>query len=173
VGTQKLILAAHDDPSWVHELLELGGGDGSTTVISPSMFREFVAPYDRELIQAAHEAGQRVSYHTCGGMMPILEDIAGMQPDVMETFTPPDMGGDVDLAQAKKRIGEKVCLIGGLDQFHFLLHCDPQDTRREVLRCFRAAGQGGGYILSPPDHFFDADPRLLEAFAQEAAACLY
>jgi uroporphyrinogen decarboxylase len=180
VGTEKLILAAHDDPAWVHELLgilqrrklgfvrslqgahydllELGGGDGSTTVISPSLFREFVAPYDRELIRAAHEAGQRVSYHTCGGMMPILEEIAGMQPDAMETFTPPDMGGDVDLAQAKKRIGDKVCLIGGFDQFHFLLHCDPQITRREVRRCFRQAGEGGGYILSPSDHFLTPIP---------------
>ena len=36
-----------------------------------------------------------MTYHTCGGMMPILEQIAGMGPDAMETFTPPDMGGDV------------------------------------------------------------------------------
>ena len=61
-------MATFDDPEWVHELLgilyrrketyirslkgaqydvlELGGGDASTTVISPSIFREFVAPYD-------------------------------------------------------------------------------------------------------------------------------
>ena len=43
-------------------------------------------------------------------MMPILEDIASMGPDAMETFTPVGMGGDVDLGQAKKRIGDKVCL---------------------------------------------------------------
>ena len=42
-----------------------------------------------------------------------------MGPDAMETFTPPDMGGDVDLAEAKRRIGDKVCMIGGFDQFHF------------------------------------------------------
>jgi len=195
VGTEKLIMATFEDPLWVHELLailqkrkihyiqslkgakydllELGGGDASTTVISPDIFHEFVAPYDTPLIAAAHEAGQRIVYHTCGGMMPILEDIAAMKPDAMETFTPPAMGGDVNLAEAKKRIGDKVCMIGGFDQFHFFTGCTPEATRREVRRCFEAAGGDGGFILSPSDHFFEADMKLLEAFADEAKKCIY
>ena len=195
VGTQRMIMETYDDPGWVHELLailnlrkqvfirslagarydvlELGGGDASTTVISPKLFEKFVAPYDTKLIILAHEAGQRIAYHTCGGMMPILEQIAAMGPDAMETFTPPDMGGDVDLAEAKRRIGDKVCLIGGFDQFHFFTGCTPEQTRAEVRRCFEAAGQGGGYILSPSDHFFDADPALVSAFADEARRCTY
>jgi uroporphyrinogen decarboxylase len=195
VGTQRMIMETYDDPGWVHELLailnrrkqvfirslagarydvlELGGGDASTTVISPKLFEKFVAPYDTKLIALAHEAGQRIVYHTCGGMMPILEQIAGMGPDAMETFTPVDMGGDVDLAEAKRRIGDKVCLIGGFDQFHFFTGCTPEETRAEVRRCFEAAGPGGGYILCPSDHFFDADPALVAAFADEARRCAY
>ena len=65
-----------------------------------------------------------------------------MGPDAMETFTPPDMGGDVDLAEAKRRIGDKVCMIGGFDQFHFFTGCTPEQTRAEVRRCFEAAGAG-------------------------------
>jgi hypothetical protein len=42
-----------------------------------------------------------------------------------------------------------------------------------VRQCFEAAGAGGGYILSPSDHFFDADPRLIEAYANEARNCVY
>jgi len=195
VGIEKLILATYDDPTWVHELLqmlqrrkkvfvrslegarydilELGGGDASSTVISPRLFEEFVAPYDSELIALAHEAGQRVSYHTCGGMMPILELVADMGPDAMETFTPPAMGGDTDLKEAKRRIGDRVCMIGGFDQFHYFLNCTPEETRAAVRRCFEAAGEGGGYILSPSDHFFDADLALIEAYADEAKRCLY
>jgi uroporphyrinogen decarboxylase len=195
VGTQRMIMESYDDPGWVHELLrilqarkltfvrslsgarydvlELGGGDASTTVISPTIFEKFVAPYDCEIISAAHQAGQRIVYHTCGGMMPILESIADMRPDAMETFTPPDMGGDVDLAKAKQRIGDRVCMIGGFDQFHFFAGCSQAQTRAEVRRCFEAAGEGGGYILSPSDHFFDADPSLIAAFADEARACRY
>jgi hypothetical protein len=195
LGIEKLIYATFDDPEWVHELLsilyrrkevyirsleganydllELGGGDASTTVISPKIFRQFVAPYDSKLIELAHEAGQRIAYHTCGGMMPILEDIAAMNPDAMETFTPPDMGADVRLAEAKQRIGDKVCMIGGFDQAHYFMTCTEDETRAEVRRCFEEAGASGGYILSPSDHFFDADPDLLAAFADEARKCIY
>jgi uroporphyrinogen-III decarboxylase len=193
-GTEQLIMATYDDPEWVHEflrilsrrkqsyirsmagakfdLIELGGGSASTTVISPKLFDKFVAPYDSELIALAHEAGQRIVYHTCGGMMPILERLAAMQPDAMETLTPPGMGGDMDLAKAKKRIGDKVCMIGGFDQFHYLIGCTPEETRAAVRACFEAAGEGGGYILCPSDHFFDADLKLIEAFADEAHRCV-
>ncbi|MCX6619822.1 MAG: hypothetical protein NTY38_01830, partial [Acidobacteria bacterium] len=117
VGTEKLILATADDPAWVHELLgilqrrkrvfvrslrgadydllELGGGDASSTVISPRIFDGFVAPYDSGLISEAHQAGQRIAYHTCGGMMPLIDRLLEMKPDALETFTPRAMGGDV------------------------------------------------------------------------------
>ncbi len=155
------------------DLIEHGGGDASSTVISPKIFDEFVAPYDAELTRIAHEAGQRVVYHTCGGMMPFLERIADMKPDAMETFTPPAMGGDTDLAEAKRRVGGRVCMIGGFDQFHFFTGATPEETRREVRRLFEAAGAGGGFILSPSDHFFEADLECLRAYADEARRCVY
>lgn len=194
-GIEKLILATYDDPQWVHELLsilrerkiryirtmegakfdliELGGGDASSTVISPEIFEKFVAPYDAKLIDAAHAAGQRIVYHTCGGMMPILETIADMKPDAMETFAPPSLGGDVNLAEAKHRVGRRVCLIGGFDQFHYFEGTTQEETRAAVRRCFEEAGSGGGYILAPSDHFFEADIDLLKAFVDEAKKCVY
>ena len=194
-GIQDLIMETFDDPDWVQETLqiiqkkkmefaeslegcpfdviELGGGDASTTVISPSIFEEFVAPYDAPLIKLMQEKGQRIVYHTCGGMMPILEMLADMGPNALETFTPPEMGGDANLAQAKKRIGDRVCMVGGFDQFHYFTGCTPEETRKYVRKCFEEAGAGGGFILSPSDHFFDAEPALIKAFAEEAAKCTY
>jgi hypothetical protein len=194
-GIQELILQTFDDAAWVHEfleilkqrklasvasmkgarfdLIELGGGDASSTVISPSIFAEFVAPYDRELISAAHDAGQKVVYHTCGGMMPLLEQIVDMGTDAMETFTPPSLGGDTDLGEAKRRIGDRICMIGGFDQWRHLQGCTTAETRRAVRACFELAGQGGGFILAPSDHFFDADIELIRAFADEARSCVY
>ena len=195
VGIEKLIMATFDDPSWVHELLgilqrrkltfvqslagarydilELGGGDASSTVISPKIFDQFVAPYDMPIIEAAHAVGQRIVYHICGGVMPLLERIVAMGPDAIETFTPKEMGGDADLAKAKERIGDQVCMIGGFDQLHFFQGGSVEQTRLEVRRCFEAAGVGGGFILSPSDHFFDARLELIEAFTEEAKRCVY
>ncbi|MBN1557562.1 MAG: hypothetical protein JW951_05385 [Lentisphaerae bacterium] len=51
----------------------------------------------------------------------------------------------------------------GLD---FILRTIPQKPDE-------AAGASGGYILAPSDHFFDADPVPVTAFAEEAAACVY
>jgi len=194
-GIEALIVATYDDPQWVAELLailqrrklswlrsaqgahfdliELGGGDASSTVISPKIFDRFVAPFDEPLIAAAHENGLRIVYHTCGGMMPILERIADMRPEAMETFTPRTMGGDADLGEAKRRIGHRVCMIGGFDQFHHFVGCSPAETRQAVRRCFHEAGGGGGYILSPSDHFFAAEEELLHAYAEEARSCVY
>ncbi len=195
VGVERLIMEAHDDPQWVQELLgilfrrkevfvkslagahydvlELGGGSASSSVISPRLFDKFVAPYDSRLIEFAHAAGQRISYHTCGGMMPILENIAAMQPDAMETFTPVGMGGDTDLAEARRRVPSNICMIGGFDQFHFFKGCTESQTRAEVRRCFEGAGRSGAYILCPSDNFFDAEPALVKAFADEAHQCAY
>lgn len=194
-GIEPLIMATFEDPGWVDELLaivqrpkleflrsaagapfdlvELGGGDASSTVISPPILDRFVARFDAPLIEAAHQAGLRVVYHTCGGMMPFLERIADMGPDAMETFTPRAMGGDADLAAAKRRIGARVCMIGGFDQVHDLAGGSPAQTRASVRRLFEAAGGDGGYILAPSDHFFEADEALLDAFADEARRCIY
>lgn len=195
IGIQDLILDCYDDPDWVKEcehaimerklvyarslkgakmdLIEDGGGDGSCSVISPSMFLEFVQPYDKPVVDALHESGIPVVYHTCGKMMPILEDIADMGVDAMETFTPVSMGADADLREAKRRIGNRVCMIGGFDQSSDLKGCSEAQTREAVRRCFAEAGENGAFILSPSDHFFDVDLNLIEAMTDEAHKCLY
>jgi uroporphyrinogen-III decarboxylase len=195
VGSERLIMEAHDDPQWVHELLaillrrklgyveslagahydvmEHGGGDASASVISPRLFDTFVVPYDKPLVDAAHRAGQRVVYHLCGKIMPMIEKTVAMGVDAIETFTPKGMGGDTDLKEARRRVAGRACMIGGFDQLHFFTGCDVQATRAEVRRCFAEAGPGGRYMLSPSDHFFDARPELLHAFSDEAANCRY
>ena len=194
-GTEEMIMATYDDPLWVHEflqilqrrkatylesmegapfdILELGGGSASSTVISPQVFDDFVAPYDAPLIEIAHRRGQRIAYHTCGGMMPMLERIAAMRPDAMETFTPAAMGGDTDLAEARRRIPPEICMIGGFDQLGCFAGGTPEATRQEVRRCFDEAGRDGGYILCPSDQFFDAELPLIKAYADEAHRCVY
>lgn len=195
-GTTNMIMAAIDDPGWTHELLrtltdkkrryieeslrgmpidliETGGGAASSTVISPALFRDFCLPYDREIHEALHAAGHRVVYHTCGGMMPILELIVANGCDASETLAPPGVGGDVDAAAVKRRIGDEVALIGGLDQYNVLTDGTPDRIRTEVRRLFAAFGPGGGYIVSPSDHFFETSPENLQAYADAARECVY
>jgi uroporphyrinogen decarboxylase len=196
IGVERLIMLTFDDPSWVHELLhaltekklqfideslrgaafdliEMGGGAASSTVISPKLFRNFCLPYDRILHDALHAVSHHLVYHTCGGMMAILDLIVENGCDASETLSPAGVGGDAIPEEIKRRIGDKVCLIGGLDQVNILSYGTPEQVRAEVYRLFNALGSRGGYILSASDHFFDAPVENLHAMAEAARECRY
>jgi uroporphyrinogen decarboxylase len=197
VDMQELILKAVDEPDWVHALLQIllekklrfieeslrgakfdvvetGGGAASDTVISPQMHAEFCLPYDRHLHQALHDVGLRSTYHTCGGMMHILDAILANETDASETLSPPGVGGNItDPARVRSALGGRVALIGGLDQHHILTRSTAADIRAEVQRLFQGFGPDGGYILSACDHFFDTPAENLRALAEAGRACAY
>ena len=192
--TEKAIMLAFDDPDWLHhcledmlekklavierggrieyDLVETGGGAGSSTVISPDMQRRFCLPYDRRQHEAIHDAGARVVYHLCGGVMPMLEIVAENGADGLETMTPPDMGGDCDLAEAERRVGERLFFIGGFDQNKGFEKGSPE-IAAQMVRELHAACPEGGYICSPSDHFFFGPPENVQAFADATKECYY
>ncbi|NLT42694.1 MAG: hypothetical protein GXX93_08485, partial [Anaerolineae bacterium] len=47
------------------------------------------------------------------------------------------------------------------------------EIRAEVHRLFDALGPGGGFIISPSDHFFDTREENLAAYAAAARECVY
>jgi uroporphyrinogen decarboxylase len=55
----------------------------------------------------------------------------------------------IDIAEAKKQIGDRVCLTGNLDPSALVYHGTVDEVRRESRKCIEAAAQGGGYVLSP------------------------
>lgn len=195
VDTEKAIMIAMDKPDWLHwalneilqktlrvtelwkgtpaDMVEIGGGAGSNTVISPRMFREFCVPYDQQETAALHAAGLKVVYHLCGGLMQMLELVVENGSDGLETMTPPSMGGDCNLREASRRVGDKLFFIGGFDQNAGFERGTPETARRQVLECFEATKDHAGYIIAPSDHFFHGDPACLQAFADACKECVY
>jgi uroporphyrinogen decarboxylase len=135
--------------------------------VAPEHFREFMKPYDAECVQAAHDAGYLVSFHNCGRATLLLEDMADTGPDAIETLTSSRSSGDVDLADAKQRIGDRVCLFGGFNE-HLLNEADADGVREEVRRCLDAAMAGGGYVLRSTGQIFFAKPGLIEVMCETA-----
>jgi len=197
MDVQELILEAFDNPDWVHRLLQIllekkltfieqsltgarfdlietGGGAGSDTLISPDMHREFCLPYDRQIHRALHDIGQVSTYHTCGGMMNILDLIVQNETDASETLTPPGTGGNItEPAKVRQVFSGRLAMIGGMDQFNVLTDGTPQQIRAEVRRLFEGFGPDGGYILSASDHFFDTPVENLRIYARAARECTY
>jgi uroporphyrinogen decarboxylase len=195
-GVKVAIYETYDDPLWVAnalmviaqkdidflgtmrgtkmDLLETGGGHNSSTVISPGIFERFILPEEKLIHDfARNELGLRTVYHICGGMMPMLGSIVDLHPTAIETLTPPAMGGDADLREIKRVLGDEMCLIGGFDQYNGFENASPEDTAKMVRRCFEEAGEGGGYILNPSDHFFDCPVENLKAYTEAARECVY
>jgi uroporphyrinogen decarboxylase len=197
MAEQDLIMEALDHPDWVHRLLrsllerklrfieeslvgakfdliETGGGAGSDTVISPKLHREFCLPYDQQIHRAVHDAGHRVTYHTCGGMMHILDLIVENGTDASETLAPPGVGGNITNPEKVRRVfAGKVAMIGGLDQFNILTAGGQAEIQAEVRRLFDGFGRDGGYVCSASDHFFDTPVENLRAFAAAGRECVY
>ncbi len=191
----ELIYRAVDRPEWVHELLrilldkklqfvesmrgaafdvvETGGGAASSTVISPELHREFCLPYDRQLHDALHALRFTVTYHTCGGTRGIEELIIQNGADASETLAPPSIGGNQEPWEVKEKVGGRIALIGGLDQHSVLTEGSDAEITAQVETLFRRVGQGGGYILSCADHFFETPLSNLAVYARAAAACRY
>jgi hypothetical protein len=155
------------------DMVETGGGAGSSTVISPTLFEEFCLPYDKRQNEAFHAAGVKVVYHLCGGLMPMLDLVVESGADGLETMTPPGMGGDCDLREASRRVGGKLFFIGGFDQLAGFERGTPERARQQVFDCFEATRDHAGYIVCPSDHFFHGDPACIEAFADAAKECVY
>jgi uroporphyrinogen-III decarboxylase len=194
-GTEQAILLACDEPDYVHhvlehvlrktlrvtamwegiaaDLIEVGGGAGSSTVISPAMFRAFCLPYEHRQNEAFHEVGLKVVLHLCGGVMPLLDLVVETGADGLETMTPPSMGGDCDLREASRRVGGRLFFVGGFDQHAGFEEGTPERVRQLVLECFEATRDHAGYICSPSDHFFRGDPANIQAFADAARECRY
>ncbi|MBN1834316.1 MAG: hypothetical protein JW820_00630 [Spirochaetales bacterium] len=190
-----LIYRAMDEPAWVHELLgillekklqfidgmesakfdlvETGGGSGSSTLISPGLHEEFCLPYDRKMHDALHDRGFRVTYHTCGGTLGIEELIVANGCDASETLAAPSIGGNQEPWEFKEKVRGRVALIGGMDQVNLLDRGRPEAIRSQIRRLFESVGDDGGYVLSCADHFFDAPVENLRAYAEAARECTY
>jgi uroporphyrinogen decarboxylase len=92
----------------------------------------------------------------------------------IDTLDPPPLG-DVDLAEAKRRIGARLFIKGNIDPVNVVLGGTPADVRAAAERCLSEAMAGGGYVLSTACSVPPASPpaNILEIRAAAEAAGRY
>jgi uroporphyrinogen decarboxylase len=129
-------------------------GSQARPLISLGMFRQFVAPYLKEMIDCIHGLGGQVLYHSCGAIGPFIPDLIGLGVDVLDPIQP--AGPAMAPERLKADFGDRLSFHGGIDMQHLLPHASPAEVRAEVRRYCETLGQGGGYILGPA-HLFQPD----------------
>ena len=162
-GVEKLMLALVDDPRGVHRALRLrqeialrqaedirragarfiwiGEGMASGSLISPAAYREFVLPYERELIEHIRKLGALSILHICGNTTGMLADIAETGADGCDVDSPTDWAAAVSI------LGKSMCVKGNVNPLLFL----PENVSRLNAACneaCRVAAGLKGFILS-------------------------
>lgn len=135
--------------------------------LSPAVYREFILPYDKQVVHAAQEAGLLVSYHNCGRGTVFLEDMVSTGAEALETLTPKSSSGDFDLLNVKERVGNQLTLNGGFNE-RLLAEGTANEVGDEVKRCLDAAAADGRYILRACGQVFNVAPGNWEAFTDTA-----
>jgi hypothetical protein len=115
--------------------------------IGRDMYRDFVVPYERRVVEVIRECGVTSYVHTCGAIGDRLDLMAETGVDGVDTLDPPPLG-TVDLAKAKAEFGERFFFKGNLDAVNEMLRADDKTFDRAVRERLRIGRPGSGYILS-------------------------
>ena len=179
MAMENLMVAFYDDRGFFDELLGLFQGEMMAEVEhaieagvrhffanwyynsmsvgwSPRIWEEVFAPQLEEMCDRVHAAGGTVNIYDDGKFMPVAETIADAGVDVLQTLTPPPVG-DADLAELKRRIGDRVCLMGYVDLLYVIQRGTPELIERTVEAAINIAGPTG-FILGTSDSIREGTP---------------
>jgi len=122
--------------------------------LSPPMFREFITRHLARLIDGYKRMGAWVIKHTDGNIMPVLDQLVECEPHALHSLDP--MAG-VDIAEVKRLVGDRVCLMGNVD-------CSKMQTgtREEVIQsaeyAITSGKPNGGYFFCTSNCVFPGLP---------------
>lgn len=129
------------------DALKISSPYAGSGFISAQLYREFVLPSEGRLARAVRQRGVPAYVHTCGAIHDRLEIMAEAGFSGLECLDPPPLG-NVEIADAKRRIGAKVFIKGNIDPVNVLLQGTIETARKDARLRLAIGKPGGGYILS-------------------------
>ncbi len=161
-GITNFMIMINDEPALAHRLLSfltkvvidfslaqveagadmIGCGDAAASLISPSMYREFALPYEKEVTTAIHNANCPVKLHICGNTTALLPDMVDSGADLF------NVDHMVPLLKAKEVYGsQNKCYKGNLNPVADIMNASVTDCTEKARACMKIA-EGTKYMLS-------------------------
>lgn len=161
-GTESLLMDTLEDPEFVHDLMRfttevvrtvgeallgagfspsIGEAYASCSLISPSIYRDFVKPYHAELNRYFQSKGAFLSLHICGFIDPLMEDIIDTGIRFLSMDAPSSLKRMVGLSEGK------MVLMGNVQTTLFSSGTD-EEMEAAIRACIETAAPGSGYILA-------------------------
>lgn len=130
--------------------------------ISPRSFEEFVLPYKREVVREAQRLGLKVWIWFLGDVMPMLPHVVAIGPDGLF----PEQGRkgyEVDMAEVRRRVGDRMCLIGFNSEADLIAGRRAALTRG-IAEQIEGAGGDGAFIMGTTILNAEVDPEHLDFY---------
>lgn len=139
------------------EVISFHGNIANSGLIGKDFFENNVLPYEQKVVEAIHQAGSYTLYHNCGKADILQESYVKMGLTAWETVAETPRG-DNELKKAKTKIGDKIVLVGNLDQVDFLKNANRNEIYENVERIMQIGKPGGRYIFSCSDYLEKETP---------------
>ena len=139
---------------YIRNCLDLGAdiiwvtGDYAThlgPMVSPKHIERFAIGSLQKQVAECQKRGVPCLKHTDGDIWSIFDMIVNTG---VAGIHPIDPESNMDMADAKSRYGDKVCLIGNIDCGPLLTRGSTEEVRRAVKECIQKGGVGGGLICT-------------------------
>jgi len=131
------------------DLFRIGDDIGTQRgpLMSPAMFRKFIMPRLRSLVDLAHSYNTKVMFHSCGSIITFFDDLIEIGVDILDPIQV--SAAKMDPARIKKQYGSRICLHGSIDTQYILPQGSPQQVAEDVRQMIHILGSNGGFILAP------------------------
>lgn len=120
------------------DAVSFGHATASCTVISPASYQEFALPYEKQIVDAIHQAGGAAITHICGNVIPIAELIRQNGSEII------DCDHMCDLSAMLESTGRVI--RGNLDPA-LLANGTPEEVYDAACAALREAKSSGRFIL--------------------------
>jgi hypothetical protein len=123
-------------------------GSQNGPFIAPQTYREIFKPLHKTVNDWVHaHTPWKTFYHTCGSIVPFLDDFAEAGVDILNPVQISAAGMAPELL--KDRYGKKFTFWGGaVDAQHTLAFGTPGQVGEEARRNVRVFGKGGGFVFN-------------------------
>jgi len=150
------------------EALSAGGNIANGKMVGPEFFAQYVAPYERQLIDFVRQKGKVLLYHNCGYSGRLLGIYPGLRMKAYESLTPPPYENTQLAAALTTFDPAATTLLGNIDQIDLLRRSGPGEIEAAVKETLTTAkGWSGNFILATTDYFNEKTPHEnIEAFAE-------
>lgn len=126
----------------------------TSTLVSPAMFRKFLLPRYKKIVELARQNGIEITYYDSdGNINPFMELYfeAGI-----DAFWPCEVAADMDPVDLRKRYGKRIKMAGGMDKRELAKGKDA--IKKEVMRKVPLIEEGG--YIPAIDHSVSSDISL-------------